>query len=225
MLSKQLSFQSKHYQHSDPASERNHETACISVEDLNPLPRARLYQEPIQPDVVSGSNQNPSTKLSLHNHFTRFSHISDSCRIVRRKRAEQNHTASFLSESTNICPLKPGFAHFFYTASESLFLLSAETATHLSRGYKYTSLCVNTYNVSFYIHFPMPESVQDHSDWAAWSVKGVPAHDRGAGTGWSLRSLATQTILWFSVRIDIAYIILYRSPASPGSAGVQRSLK
>lgn len=37
----QLSFQSKHYQHSDPASERNHKTACISVEDL------KLSQEPL----------------------------------------------------------------------------------------------------------------------------------------------------------------------------------
>jgi len=28
-------------------------------------------------------------------------------------------------------------------------------------------------------------------------VEGVPAHGRGLGTGWSIRSLPTQTIPWF----------------------------
>ena len=32
--------------------------------------------------------------------------------------------------------------------------------------------------------------------WAAWSDGEQPAHSRGVGTGWSLRSLSTQPIIW-----------------------------
>jgi len=47
---------------------------------------------------------------------------------------------------------------------------------------------------------PFPGSVQGQVGWGfeqAGVVEGVPAHGRGVGTRWSLRSLPTQTILWF----------------------------
>ena len=41
--------------------------------------------------------------------------------------------------------------------------------------------------------------------WETWSVEGVPAHGRGVGTGWSIRSFPTQTILWFyAVKVTLA---------------------
>ena len=47
---------------------------------------------------------------------------------------------------------------------------------------------------------PLPGSVQGQVGWGfeqSGLVEGVPAHSRGVGTRWSLRSLPTQTILWF----------------------------
>jgi len=47
---------------------------------------------------------------------------------------------------------------------------------------------------------PIPGGVQGQAGWGFGQpglVGGVPAPGRGAGTGWSLRSLPTQTILRF----------------------------
>ena len=47
---------------------------------------------------------------------------------------------------------------------------------------------------------PLPGSVQAQVGWVFEQpglMEGVPAHGRGVGSRWSLRSLPTQTILWF----------------------------
>ena len=47
----------------------------------------------------------------------------------------------------------------------------------------------------------MTGSVQGQAGWGFEQpavVQGVPAHGRGVGTSWSIRSLPTQTILWFN---------------------------
>ena len=47
---------------------------------------------------------------------------------------------------------------------------------------------------------PLPGSVQGQVGWSSEHpglVEDVPAHGRGFGTRWFLRSLPTQTILWF----------------------------
>jgi len=47
---------------------------------------------------------------------------------------------------------------------------------------------------------PLPGSVQGQVGWSSEQpgvVESVLAHGRGVGTRWSLRSLPTQTILWF----------------------------
>jgi len=49
---------------------------------------------------------------------------------------------------------------------------------------------------------PLPGSVQGQVGWGfeqPGPVEGVPAYGRGVGTRWSLRSLPTQTILWFNM--------------------------
>ena len=49
-------------------------------------------------------------------------------------------------------------------------------------------------------------SVQDQVGWGfeqAGLVEGVPAHGRGVGPGWSLRTLPIQTILWFYVSCNL----------------------
>jgi len=46
----------------------------------------------------------------------------------------------------------------------------------------------------------LPGSVPGQVGWSSEQpglVEGVPAHGRGVGTRWSLRSLTTLTILWF----------------------------
>jgi len=48
--------------------------------------------------------------------------------------------------------------------------------------------------------YPLPGSVQGQVGWGFEQpglVEGVPAHGRGIGTRWSLRSVPTQTIFWF----------------------------
>ena len=47
---------------------------------------------------------------------------------------------------------------------------------------------------------PLPGSVQGQAGQGfdqPGLVEGVPAHGRGGGTGWSIRSLPAQTIIWF----------------------------
>lgn len=47
---------------------------------------------------------------------------------------------------------------------------------------------------------PISGSAQGHAGWSFKQpalVEGIPAHDKGVGTTWSLRSLQTQTILHF----------------------------
>ena len=47
---------------------------------------------------------------------------------------------------------------------------------------------------------PIPGHVQGQDGWVFEQpglVEGVPAHGRGVGTRWSIRSVPTQTILWF----------------------------
>jgi len=47
--------------------------------------------------------------------------------------------------------------------------------------------------------------------WAPWSGGRVPAHGRGGGTRWSVRSLPTQTILCF-----YDYFVVLAPTVSPG---------
>ena len=47
---------------------------------------------------------------------------------------------------------------------------------------------------------PLPGSAQGQVGWSSEQpdlVEDVPADGRGVGTRWALRSLPTQTILWF----------------------------
>ena len=47
---------------------------------------------------------------------------------------------------------------------------------------------------------PLPGRVQGQAGWSSEQpglVEGVHAHGRGVGTRWSLRSLPTQTVLWY----------------------------
>jgi len=47
---------------------------------------------------------------------------------------------------------------------------------------------------------PLPGRIQGQVGWGSEHpglVEGVPAHGRGAGMRWSIRSLPTQTVPWF----------------------------